>query len=459
MKITTIGHACILIETNGLRILSDPWWSGPCFGAQWWAWPRPYVEAVNPPALDYIYISHGHHDHFHPGTLNTLSKRSRVLVSRGIALAAQIRELGFETIEIGDDERCDLGSGVEARIMQPYSDDTLFVVSDGREVCINLNDSLHAAPRSVQDKYCKLLKREFPDPDYLFCGYAVASHFPNCYRIPGKDMVRTAIQRQHYFNEQWCYLVETLKPKNAFPFAADVALLEEDLIWANEPIHNAERPTELFGARRRPAETHVFDQAPGFIMGDGKVARAVYRERLNEKDLRETYVEEIKRANTYGSQNAKELDVVLELLRNNVDRLNVYLASCPHDYRFLLRFRGYDVGFSLDKRSSRIGVDLTDELELSQYDLAYTTRLAYLKWSLSKPYGDEVLFVGSGGIFDYQSAERVRDDLHLELRAIVRGLGPVPMRIRQGAIKSMLATFRSKPPDIYDLNAWTVLQA
>src|SRR5215470_7327590 len=46
MRITFIGHASLLIEANGLSIVSDPWWNGPCFGAQWWPYPLPHVEAV-----------------------------------------------------------------------------------------------------------------------------------------------------------------------------------------------------------------------------------------------------------------------------------------------------------------------------------------------------------------------------------------------------------------------------
>jgi L-ascorbate metabolism protein UlaG (beta-lactamase superfamily) len=75
MKVTFIGHASILIEANGVRILSDPWWNGPCFGAQWWLYPDAFLAAVEERPIDYIYISHGHHDHFHPPTLRQFAPR------------------------------------------------------------------------------------------------------------------------------------------------------------------------------------------------------------------------------------------------------------------------------------------------------------------------------------------------------------------------------------------------
>src|SRR5262245_23241936 len=115
MRITFIGHASILIETQGLRILSDPWWKGPCFGAQWWTYPIPYVEALRDP-VDYVYISHGHHDHLHPGTLKTLNRDATVLVSKNIDVADTVEDLGFSVVRIGDDETYSLAKGVDCRI-------------------------------------------------------------------------------------------------------------------------------------------------------------------------------------------------------------------------------------------------------------------------------------------------------------------------------------------------------
>lgn len=81
VKIDSIGHAAILIEANGLRVLSDPWWAGPCFGSQWWQYPKAYLAPIEAAAPDYIYISHGHADHLDNGTLSRLPKTAKCLVS------------------------------------------------------------------------------------------------------------------------------------------------------------------------------------------------------------------------------------------------------------------------------------------------------------------------------------------------------------------------------------------
>ena len=105
MKIDSNGHAAILIETKGLRILSDPWWAGPCFGSQGWLYPKENLAPVEAVAPDYIYISHGHVDHLHNGTLSRLPKTAKCLVSSTIDIADPIDRLGFEVWKLDPGER------------------------------------------------------------------------------------------------------------------------------------------------------------------------------------------------------------------------------------------------------------------------------------------------------------------------------------------------------------------
>src|SRR6266852_7657940 len=134
MKITFMGHASLLIEANGVRILSDPWWNGPCFGAQWWPYPPADLEAVAGQRIDYVYISHGHHDHLHPPTLRLFSD-AKILVAEGSELLGALRELSFEVIEVGSAEERELRNGVRCRIVETHADDTFLAVSDGKETC------------------------------------------------------------------------------------------------------------------------------------------------------------------------------------------------------------------------------------------------------------------------------------------------------------------------------------
>jgi hypothetical protein len=223
----------------------------------------------------------------------------------------------------------------------------------------------------------------------------------------------------------------------------------------------------LFKQRHPRSSTQVFDLAPGFTIAGGKVEAAVLRKELDPAEVRRTYAEEIARANRYGSVKQEDVDEVVELLARNVDFCRDYLLSYPGDYRFLVRFRNSHLAAVVAKDGSRLAVTAArvEDRDASSYDLTFTTRLAYLRWSLTKPYADEILFVGSGGIFDYPSRAKAKLGLHAELRTVLRRhekrLTPrreVGFLGRQlGGLKQLLrkALWREKPP-LYDLDTWTV---
>lgn len=466
MKITFVGHASILVEANGVTVLSDPWWRGPCFGAQWWTFPPPHSQALETVKLDYIYISHGHHDHLHAGTLGTLDKRAKVLVSNRLNLAASIRELGFEVIEVADDEVRVLGGGVLCRIMETHSGDTLMTLTDGHEVCININDALHSASEAVQHDFVARLQALHPRIDYAFCGYGIASHFPNCYVIPGKDREATTARRQQYFNRQWVHLIGRLRPRFGFPFAADVVFLERDLFWANEVAHNAERPTAVFESIYPGLPVVVNDIAPGFVIDSGVVVRDVLRQPVRAAELSIVLAEQIDRANRYGSVDDEGVLQVAALLDGHLRASIGYLRSFDGDYRFLIRLRNSVRGIVVQKRGDALSVVSHQPVPEEHFDLVYTTRLAYLRWALTQPFGDEILFVGSGGIFEFPDQATARTNIHRELIDLIR-MRQGPVRQRLGMLRRVLQAAkrivkrllgRRPDVDLYDVVEWTVFE-
>jgi hypothetical protein len=218
----------------------------------------PYVEAVRDRRVDYVYVSHGHHDHFHPPTLK-LFRGSKILVAAGSELARGIRDLGFEVIECGSQGETELGSGVRCRIMETYADDTLMAVSANEKTCLNVNDSLHAAPgghpaevlsahpaalRSARLRILRLRYR-LPLPQLL----CPAGKGPRGDRGHAPGVLQSRVGQE---------------PRFGFPFAADVAFLDDELFLCNEPVHNAERPTEAYAKLAgTTGPTRVMDIAPG----------------------------------------------------------------------------------------------------------------------------------------------------------------------------------------------------
>ena len=463
MKVTFVGHASILVEAGGISILSDPWWRGPCFGAQWWNYPEPFLRPLEGRRVDYIYISHGHHDHFHPATLNTLNKDAQVLVSAHTGLAPAIRDLGFEVVEVSDTQAVALGpGGVSCRIIETCGSDTLMTITHGTEVCVNLNDALHSAPEALQREFVTRLKTLHPRMDYVFCGYGVASHFPNCYTIPGKDREATAARRQGYFNRQWARLIAGLQPVYGFPFAADVVLLESGLFWANEATHNTERPTATLATEYPGCPVKTIDIAPGFVIENGRVLQEALRRPVLASNLLTECAGGIERANRYRSVDDQDVKELAGLIGDKAAAWADYLKGYAGDYRFLIRFHNGEWGVRIEKRGQSLSVEPV-RVDGQSFDVAYTTRLAYLKGALTRPFGDEILFVGSGGVFEYADPERARRNLHRELMHLLRSdaappalRGPSPSGFVYRAKQIVKRMLGRQELELYDLGTWTV---
>lgn len=100
-RITWLGHATVLIEMEGKRILVDPVWSTyvaplPPFG------PRrivaPPVPLAELPPVDVILITHDHYDHLDRPTLAAMPGKERIEVIAPLGVGAKLRSMGFARV-------------------------------------------------------------------------------------------------------------------------------------------------------------------------------------------------------------------------------------------------------------------------------------------------------------------------------------------------------------------------
>jgi len=98
MIATWIGHATVLVQTQGLNILTDPVWSeraGPFgFGPRRVA--EPGVRLDDLPRIDLILLSHNHYDHLDLATLRRLWDRDRPMIVTSLGNDAILRARGME---------------------------------------------------------------------------------------------------------------------------------------------------------------------------------------------------------------------------------------------------------------------------------------------------------------------------------------------------------------------------
>lgn len=98
MLATWVGHATLLVQTDGINILTDPIWSetaGP-FGVGPKRVAEPGVRFEDLPRIDIVLISHNHYDHMDLATLKRLRDRDRPLIVTSLGNDAILRSAGIE---------------------------------------------------------------------------------------------------------------------------------------------------------------------------------------------------------------------------------------------------------------------------------------------------------------------------------------------------------------------------
>lgn len=101
LVVTWVGHATVLVQTQGLNILTDPIWS---------EYPTPFPplgpRRVSPPAIDFddlppidvVLVSHSHYDHMDLPTLERLWQRDRPVIVTSLGNDSVIAQAGAEAV-------------------------------------------------------------------------------------------------------------------------------------------------------------------------------------------------------------------------------------------------------------------------------------------------------------------------------------------------------------------------
>ena len=83
--ITWIGHATMLVQANGLNVLTDPIFSERASPVQSFGPKRaqpPGLNIAQLPAIDVVLISHNHYDHLDKNSILALANRAQAATLR-----------------------------------------------------------------------------------------------------------------------------------------------------------------------------------------------------------------------------------------------------------------------------------------------------------------------------------------------------------------------------------------
>ncbi len=99
MRVTWIGHATVLVQAEGLNILTDPIWSDRASPFSF-VGPRrvraPGIRFEDLPKIDLVVVSHNHYDHMDLPTLRRLWQRDRPLIVTSLGNDTILARAGIE---------------------------------------------------------------------------------------------------------------------------------------------------------------------------------------------------------------------------------------------------------------------------------------------------------------------------------------------------------------------------
>ncbi len=234
MRVTSLGHAGLFVETAGGSVLCDPWFT-PAFFASWFPFPsNADVDITQLRRPDYLYVSHLHHDHFDPRFLQRhVDKDVTVLLPDYPTddLREGLQALGFSRFLPTRNGKAVELDGLRVMISAVASPadgpigDSILALDDGNARLLNQNDARPLDHDAIV---------AFGPYDAHFLQYSGAIWFPMVYAFP--DRMKRTLGRRKRVNgmDRAMRYVRQYGARFVFPFAGPPCFLDDDLFSFND---------------------------------------------------------------------------------------------------------------------------------------------------------------------------------------------------------------------------------
>lgn len=407
MKVTYLGHATLVVEIEGVKILTDPWVVGAAYCDQWYLFPKPPADALEYlKDVDYVLITHGHEDHLHPETLSHVNKNAHVFFPYTWYEGATgfFKELGFKKITEAVNERIySLTKNIRITFLANNLDNILVIESKDK-VLVNINDALPSAPQGIISAFIDKINSKWKHVDYLFSSYGGASYFPNTIKFKEKNDLEVGLVREQFFLENFCKIAQGVNADYSIPFASDFVLLDDDQRWINKAkVARSEIKDYLETYFPLEKNTSIIEFYPGDKLDDGKFSfLSPYHEKLAKQDLASLaeleYSEEIKVKQNAPKISKQEFEKICDNVKQHVNRkAGIVPAEKQKLLKFAILITDYDAKsfIEIDLRHSPPSVVMTNELKEDNV-LLMKVKSATLLYSLNNEWGGDAIIIGYG---------------------------------------------------------------
>jgi len=286
VKITYVTQACLLIEIQDIRILSDPWLVGPCWAGNLWHYPPPKRAPESFTNIDFLYLSHAHEDHFQIESINRLPpeiKNTQVIISDFDKpyFERAIRAFGFKNVQVmKHDQSTTLIPGVTLDMIRndKGDDDSSIVLKGDDSTIFCQTDNLMSINEAER------LGRKY-DVDVLFTMNTQTGMFPAFFDFPAETMIELSKKKIESTARYSVNVAKALNAKTIVPYASDLCYLGE-LYFANELHYADKNEYAKFVNQELPNSTvHVMGPDDFMMVKEGKAEVTLTLQKYTRKNL------------------------------------------------------------------------------------------------------------------------------------------------------------------------------
>ena len=328
MKITYITHACLLIEIQGIKILTDPWLKGPCWGGSLWHYPTHNYTIKKIPKPDYIFFSHGHDDHFHEETIKTFPKSwlsTKILVANfKEKWWAEAVNSKFSNVKYLDhNETYSLNDNTKLQ---------LFINDRGEPDCSirifnKKNNIFFQTDNLMSFKEAKRIGK-IQKIDMAFVIPFLTGVFPGFYKWDTETLISLGKQKLNQSLDYCFKMITNLKPKYVVPYACDLGYLGEKFHINLIHTHNKKDLKEKLIKKKSKIKTIIMG-SEDYLKINGSIKFSISRKNENE------FEKLIRFANEIGPLQKKYLEEERKIKNPNLNNLvSIFKKNLDRNIKF-----------------------------------------------------------------------------------------------------------------------------
>ena len=245
-RVKMLSHASILIELDGKKIITDPWYFGTAFNDGWELSYKPDLDEIKAiiTDVDIIWISHEHPDHLHFPTLKWISEFAKKDVviyfqkNNSEKVFGALRKLGFENFhEMQHLKKIPISKDVQIMCYaHRHLDACLGVFVREKFWLLNINDT----ELNAQD--INILSKRFGAPYVLYNQFSIAGFdgIKSHLAADAKEVLEKMVEHH-----------KLLKANLTIPFASFVRFARKDNQFMNEFANTVFDAKEKFIANNK----------------------------------------------------------------------------------------------------------------------------------------------------------------------------------------------------------------